>query len=145
MIIDIGKSLRNLWFDFMDPVGTVYDLIHEWQPTNTSSETKIEESLHAHLAKHLKRHDVRRQFRHDRVTADILINEKLAIEIKINLTKTAEFQRLIGQLDCYADWGVQIIVLLVGEVDPDLKRRVEDRLQKDWGDEYQARLVYIPA
>jgi len=144
MVVDIGKLLRNLWFDFTDPVETVSKLIYEWQPTDTSSETKIEESLHAHLAKRLKRDDVRRQFHHDRVTADILINEKLGIEIKLNLTKTAEFRRLIGQLDCYANWGVCMIVLLVGQVDTDLMRRVEERLQKDWEDEYQARVIHMP-
>ena len=145
MVIDIGKLLRNLWFDFMDPVATVSDLIRKWQPTDTSTEAKIEESLHAYLAKRLKWHDVRRQFRHDRVTADILINEKLAIEIKLNLTKKGECDRLIGQLDSYANWGVQMIVLLVGQVDADLKRRVEERLQKDWEYEYEPRLVHIPA
>lgn len=144
MAIDIGNFLRNLWFDFMGPVDTVCDLIRKWQPTDTTSETKIEESLYAHLAKRFRRHDVRRQFRHDRVTADILINEKLAIEIKLNLTKTADFRRLIGQLDCYANWGVRMIVVLVGQVDTDLQRRVEERLQKDWGDEDEARVVHVP-
>ena len=144
MAVDIGKFLCNLWFDFMDPVESVCALIYEWKPTDTGSETKIEESLYAYLANKLKRQDVRRQFRHDRITADILINEKLAIEIKLNLTKTAEFRRLIGQLDCYANWGVSMIVLLVGEVQTDLMKRVEDRLQKDWDYEYDARLVHIP-
>jgi hypothetical protein len=144
MAIDIGKFLRNLWFDFMDPVVTVCNLIYEWQPTDISSEIKIEESLYKYLAKELNRYDVRRQFRHDRITADILINEKLAIEIKLNLTRTEDFRRLIGQLDCYANWGVRMIVLLVGKVDADLMRRVEERLQKDWEDEYEARVIHMP-
>ena len=144
MAVDIGKILRNLWFDFTGPVETVCNLISEWHPTDTSSEIKIEESLHEYLTKQLKWYDVRRQFRHDRITADILINEKLSIEIKLNLTKTADFRRLIGQLDCYADWGVRVIVLLVGQVDSDLMRWVEERLQKDWDDEYEARVVHMP-
>jgi len=143
MVVDIGKLLRNLWFDFMDPVETVCNLIYKWQPADTSSEIKIEESLYEYLTKQLKWYDVRRQFRHDRIIADILINEKLAIEIKLNLTKTTDFRRLIGQLDCYANWGVRMIVLLVGQVDTDLMRRVEDRLQKDWEDEYEARIVHM--
>jgi len=144
MAVDIGKLLRNLWFDFMDPVETVCKLIYEWQPTDTSSEIKIEESLHEYLAKQLKWYDVRRQFRHDRIIADILINEKLAIEIKLNLIRIDDFRRLIGQLDCYANWGVRMIVLLVGKVDNDLMRRVEERLQKDWEDEDEARVVHMP-
>lgn len=144
MAVDIGKLLRNLWFDFTDPVETVCNLIYEWQPTDTSSEIKIEESLHEYLSKQLKWYDVRRQFRHDRIIADILINEKLAIEIKLNLIRIDDFRRLIGQLDCYANWGVRMIVLLVGKVDNDLMRRVEERLQKDWEDEDEARVVHMP-
>jgi len=136
--------LRDLWFHFMGPVDTVCDLISEWEPDNASSEAAIEESLHAHLTKHLRGLDIRRQFPHDRVRADILINEEVAIEIKLDLVTAAEFHRLIGQLDCYARWGVRMVVLLVGQVDPDLKARVEERLLKDWSDEDEARVVLVP-
>jgi len=145
MEIDVAKLLRDLWHGCQCPLDTVSDLVREWvPPDNVDGETAIEESLYTHLAKHLKGHDIRRQFPHDRVRADILIDQEVAIEIKLNLTTTAEFQRLIGQLECYADWGVRIMVLLVGQVDATLKRRVEKRLRKDWGDEDEARVVHFP-
>ncbi|HJP17570.1 MAG TPA: hypothetical protein QF468_02825 [Nitrospinota bacterium] len=135
--------LRDLWFDLCGPVDKVCNLINKWSPEDLSGEAAIEESLYAHLTNHMKGHDIRRQFPHDRVRADILINEKVAIEIKLNLTSTAEFQRLIGQLETYARWGVQMIVLIVGQIDMNLKTRLEERLLADWDDEESARLVHI--
>jgi len=58
-------------------------------------------------------------------------------------TSTAEFQRMIGQLETYARWGVQIVVLIVGQIDNDLEKRIEERLLTDWDDEESARVVHI--
>lgn len=136
--------VHNLWFRLIGPVDVVCDRILEWAPDDATNEARIEESLHAHLVRRLKWLDVRRQFPHDRVRADILVNEEVAIEIKRNLVTTAELHRLIGQLDTYARWGVRMVVVLVGEVDPDLKARVEARLLRDWDDEDEARVIHVP-
>jgi hypothetical protein len=50
---------------------------------------------------------------------------------------------MIGQLETYARWGVQIVVLIVGQIDNDLKKRIEERLLTDWDDEESARVVHI--
>lgn len=136
-------GLRGILFKYWDPLGTVTDAIRQCKLYDLSSEAEVEESLFQHLNRKLKGIDVRRQYPHDRVKADILIEEYVAIEIKLNLITTAEFQRLIGQLETYARWGVLMIVLIVGEADDDLKRRIEERLIKDWGDENNVRLIHI--
>jgi hypothetical protein len=123
-------------------VDTVCNHINKWSPEDISSEAAIEESLYVYLSNQMKGHDIRRQFPHDRVRADILINEMVAIEIKLNLISTTEFQRLIGQLETYARWGVRTIVLVVGQIDANLKSRIEERLLSDWGDEDSARLIH---
>ena len=135
-------TVRRLWFRSYDPIGTTSDAISQCQFHDFSSEQAIEESLFLHLKNKLKGLDIRRQYPHDRVKADILIEECVAIEIKLNLT-TTKSQRLIGQLDTYARWGVKMIVLLVGKADDDLKRRIEERLIKDWDDEDDTRLIHI--
>jgi len=133
---------RNLWFHLCGSVDTVCNHINKWTPEDISSEAAIEESLYVYLCNHMKGHDIRRQFPYDRVRADILINEIVAIEIKLNLMSTIEFQRLIGQLETYARWGIQMIVLVVGQIDMNLKSRVEERLLSDWDDEESARLIH---
>ena len=137
--------LHNVLFALKGPVETVCKAISKWEPEDISSEAATQKSLYVHLTRHLNRHDVRQQYPHDRVKADILINEEVAVEIKLNLTTTAKFHRLIGQLESYARWDVRIVVLLVGRVDPELKRRVEERLRQDWEDEDDARVVHVPA
>ena len=133
---------RDFWFQLWDPVDTVCNHIDKWSPEDISSEAAIEESLYIYLSSHMKGHDIRRQFPYDRVRADILINEMVAVEIKLNLISTTEFQRLIGQLETYARWGKRMIVLVVGQIDMNLKSRIEERLLSDWGDEESARLIH---
>lgn len=134
---------NKIWYVLNGPVETVCESIAKWEPDDISNETAIETSLYNHLGEDLKGLDIRRQYPHDRIKADILVKEEVAIEIKLNLTTTAEFHRLIGQLEGYARWGVRMIVLLVGQVDSDLKKRVEERLRKDWDDEDEARVVRV--
>jgi len=137
--------LRNVLFVIKYPVETVCKAIAKWEPEDISNEAAIQESLYAHLTRHLNGHDVRQQYPHGRVKADILVNEKVAVEIKLDLTTTAKFQHLIGQLESYACWCVCIVVPLVGQVDPELKKRVEEWLRQDWEDEDDARVIHVPA
>ncbi len=123
------------------------EIIEKWKPKDISSEKVIEDSLYNFLVKKLEGLTIRRQFRYDRITADLLIEDVVAIEIKLNLTKTREFQHLIGQIETYAEWDKDLVVVLVGEVDPDIKDRIENRLRKDWDDSFEgdrAQVIYIP-
>ena len=133
---------RDFLFHMRGAVDTVCNHIDNWSPEDISTEAAIEESLYVYLTSHMKGHDIRRQFPYDRVRADILINEMVAVEIKLNLISTTEFQRLIGQLETYARWGKRMIVLVVGQIDMNLKSRIEERLLSDWGDEESARLIH---
>jgi hypothetical protein len=124
------------------------EIIKKWRPEDISSEKAIEESLYGHLVRNLEGLSIRRQFRYDRITADILIEDEVAIEIKLNLTGTREFHRLIGQIETYAKWGKDLVIVLVGEVDLDIKDRIEDRLRTDWDESFEgerAQVIHIPA
>lgn len=126
-------------------MGAVCRAIEGWIPEDLSSESVVESSLALHLSQRINGAEIRRQFAYDRIRADLLIEETVAIEIKLNLRSTNEFQRLIGQLETYARWGKRTIVLLVGETDENLQRRIKERLLSDWGDEDCARVVHVPA
>jgi len=121
-------------------------IIKKWRPEDISSEKVIEESLYDYLVSKLEGLSLRRQFRYDRITADLLIEDVVAIEIKLNLTGTKEFQRLIGQIETYAKWDKDLVVVLVGEVDPDIRDRIETRLRTDWDELYEgerAQVIHI--
>ena len=48
-----------------------------------------------------------------------------AVELKNNLNTTAKYQRLIGQISEYKEWEGQILVLLIGETDPNLRKQLK--------------------
>jgi len=125
-------GIKGFLFKIWDPIGTIKDHINSWNPIDINSESDAENSLCLYLREHLDNILVRKQFPYDRIKADILVEDCVAIEIKFNLTTTTEFQRLIGQLETYARWRKDIIVLVVGDLDSDLKFRIEKRLEKDW-------------
>ena len=135
-------GLDGLIFKWWDPLNSVSKKINQWTPHRVNSETEIEEDLYNYLSTIFPGLIIRRQFNYDRIRADLLIEDTVAIEIKMNLTSTSEFQRLIGQLESYARWGKRMIVLIVGDVDPDLKHRVQERINKDWDDD-SSKLIHI--
>ncbi len=60
-----------------------------------------------------------------------MIDERLIIEIKYNLNTTAKYLSLLGQLAEYKKWGGRIILLLVGNTEPDLKELLISYLEKE--------------
>jgi hypothetical protein len=73
---------------------------------------------------------ITRQYGHGRLRADIVIEEKVASELKYALATKPEYQRLIGQLEDYARWDILLIVVLAGPSDSDLVRQVSDHLER---------------
>jgi hypothetical protein len=119
------ERLRFSW----DDVGTVIKLLESWSPEDCKREKDFENSLFAYLHAVLPSTQVTKQYGVGRTKADIVVNKSVAIEMKHNLDSTAEFQRLVGQLMDYEDWKGRIIVLLTGENDPELVKRVRAFLE----------------
>ena len=71
------------------------------------------------------------QYAQGRFRADLVIDDRLVVEIKYNLDSTAKYQRLIGQVAAYKDWKGQVILLLTGKTDPDLKKELNSYLKKE--------------
>ncbi len=86
-------------------VGDVIHLIGDWHPRNCETEKDFERSLQKHLEKNLNHVNVIKQYAAGRVKGDIVVDEKILIEIKDSLKSTAQLQRLLGQIDIYvAQW-----------------------------------------
>ena len=54
------------------------------------------------------------------------------IELKYALSSTGEYQRLVGQLVDYKDWGKQFILVLAGETEPNLFKQLDKELQRQF-------------
>jgi len=118
-------KLDSLKFNLWDSDGTLADLISRWVPKKCSTEKEYEKSLLNFLNKEIPDIKIIPQYAIGRSKADLLIGNDIILEIKKDLTKTTQYDRLIGQLTRYQEWKGRVIVLLVGEVDNNLKKGIE--------------------
>jgi hypothetical protein len=113
-------KLTPIKFKNWDKLGTVQQLINQWNPGVLKSEKEYERSLSTFLRSELEGIKITQQYARDRYRFDIVLNESLAIELKYNLKNVGDFQRLLGQLLLSKRWEGQVLVLLVGDTDPDI-------------------------
>lgn len=124
-------GLRAFLFRSWDPLGTMASLVDRWKPpTDPQSEESLEAALHEFLTAELPHCRVTRQYGHDRIRADIVIEGVVAIELKFALSTGGDYQRLIGQIEEYARWGIRFVVVLVKSVDQDFARRVREHVER---------------
>jgi hypothetical protein len=133
----------NFWFSF-DAVGTMKNSINEWEPLGFTKESEAEIQLTAHLKSLHPNLEIRNQFPHDRVIADIVVEKRLAIELKLNLTDNNEFNRLLGQIDHYYQWGVNLIIVVVGDCREDYLLMINRKLSKLWDEPDFYSLIHLP-
>ena len=72
-----------------DKVAVMKSLIDKWRPRNCQTEKDYENSLYLFLHKEHEDHQITKQPGQRRYHADLVIDDKLLIEIKYNLNTTA--------------------------------------------------------
>lgn len=112
--------LESLRFQFWDPLDMVEGLIKKWKPKGCKTEKQYEVSLYDFMHSELQEVQVTKQFAKGRIRADIVVGDKVIVELKNNLDTTSKYQRLIGQLVEYEAWDGDIVILLCGKTDPNL-------------------------
>ncbi len=121
----------KLKFKFWDDVAVVTSKLKDWRPRSCKTEKDYENSLYTYLHKELPDFQITKQYQKGRIRADLVIADKVIIELKNNLNSTSKYQRLIGQLADYKEWEGRIVVLLTGETDINLKKQLNDYLKKE--------------
>jgi hypothetical protein len=122
----IGK----LRFGF-DPPGTVIGLLKQWSPKEYKSEGEYEKDLYAYLHDNFDGVEVVRQYGSSRSKEDLCVGRKVYIELKKDLDTTGKLQRLLGQLQLYANekWE-NVILVVVGKADQNLLLQAEQGMEK---------------
>jgi hypothetical protein len=123
--------LDNIRFNYVDSLGIVASKIEKWRPRRCKTEKDYEKSLYMHLHKELPGIQVTKQFARGRVRADLMIGDKVLVEIKRNLNTTAKYQRLIGQIADHKEWAGSGIILLIGETEPNLRKQLDKYLHDE--------------
>jgi hypothetical protein len=116
----------------LDRVGTLKALVEKWCPQNCTTEKNYETSLAELLRQELPEGiKITPQHSQGRFRADLVIDDRLIVEIKYNLDSTDKYHRLVGQIITYKDWPGKVILILTGQADPDLKNELYSRLKKE--------------
>lgn len=119
------------WGFALDPFGTVLEIIDSWKPRNCKTEKDFERSLSSLLSQKLKKQNIETQYGAGKQRINIVVDQKVPIEIKNNLNTTACLQRTVGQLDFHLKKWDRVILVLCGEVKSymysDLKQYAEEK------------------
>jgi len=117
---------------FLNPLSFVANLINAWNVSGCSSEKECENSLYTFLHEKLPDIQVVQQYGRGRSQVDLMIDDKVMVELKYMLESTSEFQRLVGQLIDYKTWDKQIIIVLVGATEPSLLKQLRSIVKREF-------------
>jgi len=123
----------------LNPFGRVCEVIESWRPRGCKTEKDYERSLVKKLQNELVNQNIQQQYGSARQRFDIMVHDKVPIEIKKDLNSTAKLQRAKGQLDGYLkDWE-GVILVLCGDVSGDLFNDL-----KKYAERQRVYLYYFP-
>ena len=111
------------------------DFLKTWSPPKLKNEIAYRDHLLAYIRESVPSDTkVEREFRHRGTTMDIWIgwkgflsSDELAFELKLNLKKKTDFDRLVGQIEGLDPGSNKILIVLVGESDHALLGRLNDK------------------
>ena len=104
----------------LEPFGRVCEVIESWRPRGCKTEKDYENSLVKKLRKELVNQTTQQQYGSARQKVDIMVHDKVPIEIKKDLNSTAKLQRAKGQLDGYLKVWERVILVVCGDTPADL-------------------------
>jgi hypothetical protein len=118
----------------MSAFENVVRLIKEWQPEALPRELRYRDSLAAFLRERLKGAQIEKEYRHVGTTIDIYVKQsgflgssEVFVELKRNLLRKTELDRLVGQVESLQPGKNAVIILICGETDPALVARLRQK------------------
>lgn len=116
-------------------LAAVADLVGNWRPPRLKNEVAYRDHLLAFIRESVPDDTkVEKEFRHRGTTMDlwlcwkgILLEDEVGFEIKVNLKKKTDFDRLVGQLEGMNPSKRKTILVLVGDTDDALLGRLKEK------------------
>jgi hypothetical protein len=131
------------------------DLVSKWKPAKLKTEAAYRNDLLALIRESVPDDaKVEKEFRHRGTTMDIWVgwkgmfsSDELAFELKVNLKKKTDFDRLIGQIEGLEPTKNKTLVVLIGETDGALLGRLKEKyaelLNPITGNEIKLAIVLV--
>lgn len=112
--------------------------VEEWRPPRLSREKEYRDHLLNALREAIPMDSkAEKEYRHLGTTIDIwvkwqgiLASDEVAFELKVDLKRKSDFDRLVGQLEGLNPTRNKVLVVLVGETDAALLNRLKERYAK---------------
>jgi hypothetical protein len=118
----------------MSAFENVVKLIEEWHPEALPKELAYRDALAALLRLRLKDAQVEKEYRHAGTTIDIYVKQRgffssseVFVELKRDLLRKTELDRLVGQIESLQPGKNALIVLICGETSPSLVARFRQK------------------
>lgn len=116
-------------------LSAIVKLVRQWQPPQLKNEAAYRDHLLALIRNAVPADTkVEKEYRHYGTTIDIwirwsglLLNSELSLELKVNLKKKTEFDRLVGQIESLNPEVNPVLVVLIGETDRALLGRLQEK------------------
>lgn len=132
------RKLDKLSVGWKGLLDAMTDVVHNWRPPLLKGEVKYRDHLLAALREHLPADTkIEKEFRHLGTTIDIwlqwtgiLMNDEVAFELKVNLQRKTDYDRLVGQIEGMNPAKQKIIVVLIGHTNDGLLGRLTERYAK---------------
>lgn len=127
----------------------------QWNPGNLGGELKYRDNLYEHLRDSVPEGCVvQKEYRHLGTTIDIWIKwlgflwtTEVGFELKLNLTKKSDYDRLIGQLESMEPSKTNIVVVLIGSVEEAFLMKLKHRYSTQLSDDVISKtmaVVHVP-
>lgn len=129
--------------------------IRQWQPGRLNGELKYRDDLYEKVREILPEGCVvQKEYRHFGTTIDIWVKwegvlgtTEIGFELKLNLNKKPEFDRLIGQIEHMEPKKTNIVVVLIGNLDETflmkLRHKYSPQISAEGNDKKMA-LIHVP-
>lgn len=127
----VGKLLVS-WEGLL---GAMAKLVRTWEPVPAKNEIAYRDQLLAFIRRAVPADTrIEREYRHRGTTVDLwiewkglFVGDELAAELKVNLKKKSELDRLVGQIESMNPSKHKVLVVLIGETDEALLGRLRAR------------------
>ena len=113
----------------IDAFGSVCASVEAWQPIDCVTEKDYEKSLLNELQHKFSNKKIISQYGSGKQRVDIVVQDKVPIELKKDLKSNAILQRTIGQVEQYLKEWDCLILVLCGVVKEDLLHLLKEHLR----------------
>lgn len=123
----MGFAVRR-GFNPQDSAAAVRSILPEWKTGKNDTAVKRKESLFKLIKKRLPDYPLKKAAApaKGKPKADLLVAHDLAVLVETGLATKKRLAAVLARLETFRVWEGKVLVILTGEVDEELRSRIDD-------------------